>query len=277
LFRMHLIALVLAHPSREIKPDLGDLLFRGSERAITEQTLTFYPNAIERVLRKLPPHVLTTESYRQLVELLGDNNAVEFFHHAEFVDDATITSLHGLPSPLRNSCIVTALDVLDLGNSFTDGLRLLVSRGAATNFDTLVAELASISDPERLFSTFKNLVETLPLPVAFPPPCIAGARRIDDSTEIRSRTKGWSVFESYLRKINKGTLALYAWEDGNSVALCLLERFGRLGWFLRHIRDPGEVDMDAEHLDRIHSAFAEAGFPRYAIVAAIYLMSAQAD
>jgi hypothetical protein len=59
--RMHLIALALAHLESEVTPDLGELLMRGSVRAVTERIPKLDPCSMERVLgRYFPSSVLET-------------------------------------------------------------------------------------------------------------------------------------------------------------------------------------------------------------------------
>jgi hypothetical protein len=145
--RMHLIALALAHLESEVTPDLGELLMRGSVRAVTEHIPKLDPCSMERVLgRHFPSSVLEPENYRRLVTLLTDDNASSFLQNADYVSDFIISTLHGLPPPLRNSCVINALDPIELEYGFSDGLRLLVARGAAPSFEALVSELAEISE-----------------------------------------------------------------------------------------------------------------------------------
>jgi hypothetical protein len=99
--------------------DMGEVLIRGSDRALLEITPTLYPNGLERVLCLLPSTVrgprpdaharnfrhrlpLTPENYRRLVELFADRHAKDFFERAECIDDAVVRALHGLPRKLDN-------------------------------------------------------------------------------------------------------------------------------------------------------------------------------
>jgi len=236
--RMHLIALTFAHLN-EIPPDILLLLFNGPVRETTEQILGHYPCGIKRVLYHLPAEVLTSENYRKLVELLGDQKTAKLLHYAEFIDDRTIATLHKLPPPLRNPCVLRALEHRDRDNSFSDGLRLLIARGVVSSFDTLVGELASASRPGEVYATISKLVEALPLPDALPPPQVGKARRLDQTTAIRSLAKGWkNCLARYLDDINAGTCAIYVWEDAHLPAACLVRRYGRLGWFLEDAKGP---------------------------------------
>jgi hypothetical protein len=269
--RMHLIALTFAHLNREATSDLGEVLIRGSVRVVTEKALKFYPRGIKRVLRHLPSMVLDPESYRHLIELLADNNALNILHHTDYFDERVIRTLHELPSALRNARMLQVLNFRD--NNFSEGLRFLVSRGAASHFDSLVSELASVSKVEQIYSKIRGLVEALPLPTAFPPSQVAKARRIDQSVAVRSLANAWgNCLKDYLHKIHSGTCAVYVWEDSNSTAACLVKRHGRLGWFLNDVSGPQNASVDPQQVEQIRSAFSEVDIPPFETIAAISSM-----
>jgi hypothetical protein len=151
--RMHLIALALAHLNNEVTPDIGEVLIAGSAQAVLEFIPTPYPSRVEKVLsRYFPSSVLDLETYRQLILLLSEENASTFLQNADYVSDTVVSTLHGLPPVLRNSCIMNALEPISFEFGLSDGLRLLVSRGAAPNFDALTSELGAITDEIRLRS-----------------------------------------------------------------------------------------------------------------------------
>jgi hypothetical protein len=276
--RMHLIALALAHLKGEITSDLGDLLVRGPVRTVLELVPTSHPSRVEQVLsRHFPSSVLEPETYRRLVLLLNDENASRYLQNSDYVSDTLVSTLFGLPPPLRNSCIINALDPIAFEYGFSDGLHLLVSRGAAPNLEALISELGSITEEKRLFSRVAELIEALPLPTAFPPPQIEKARRIDLPAEIRAlmETRGDRV-DDCLGRINAGTCAVYRWEDGDLSAVCAVERYGRLGWFLNDIGGPQNASIDPQQRSQIRSAFSRTGFPPTETVSAIIVMSRQA-
>jgi hypothetical protein len=166
--------------------------------------------------RHFPSSVLERRSYRRLIPLLSDTNALSFLQDADYVSDFITSTLHGLPPPLRNARVINLLDPVELEYGFSDGLRFLVSRGVAPSFEALVSELAAISDEDRLASRIGELVETLPLPIECPPSQSLKARRIDRPTEIRSLEKTWNNgLADYVGEINAGTCALYLWEEGD--------------------------------------------------------------
>jgi hypothetical protein len=271
--RMHLIALALAHLN-EFSPDLGIFLVSGSVRAIAEKTLGRCPTGIKRALGHLPPSVLAPESYRRLVELLADPGTAKLLHHAPSIDDSTIETLHGVPAPLRNPFMVHALNCHNREKGFLDGLRLLVSRGAASSFDALVHELASASQPGQLYAKLRDLVEALPLqPNTLPPTQVGDARRLDQTVTIRSLAKSWrNCLASYLTDIDAGTCAVYLLETGNVPAACSVRKYGRLGWFLEQVKGPRNIDIDSKQLAEIRTAFSKVGIPPYFIIAAIHGM-----
>jgi hypothetical protein len=270
--RLHLIALTLAHLN-EVPRDICALLANVSTRETTEKILGHYPSGIKRVLDHLPTEVLAPENYRRLIELLADHKTAKVLHHAQFIDDRTIRTLHGLPPPLRNPCMLRALDHRDREYGFSNGLRLLASRGAASSFGALVGKLASASQPEQVFSTISNLVDALPLPDALPPPQVGSARRLDQAVAIRSLAKSWhNCLARYLDDVNAGACAIYLWEQDNIPAACLVRRYGRLGWFLEEVSGPRNVPIEPEQLTKIRAAFNEASIPLYKIIAAILCM-----
>ena len=247
-------------------------------REAAEQILGHCPSGIKRVLDHLPAEVLAPENYRKLVELLAQHKTAKFLHHAEFIDDRTIENLHGLPPPLRNPCMLRALEHRDRDNGFSDGLRLLVSRGAASNFDTLVRELASASQPEQIYAKISELVEVLPLPDALPPTRVGIAHRLDQPTAIRSLATNWhNCIVRYLDDINAGTCAVYFWEDSNLQAACLVRRYGRLGWFLEEAKGPQNADIEPGQLAKITAAFSDTGISQCETIAAIICMIHEAE
>jgi hypothetical protein len=198
--RMHLIALTFAHLNHEATLNLGEMLIRGSVRAVTEKALNFYPTGIKRVLRHLPCSVLDPDNYRRLIQLLAHDNAAHFLRHIDYIDENVIMTFHGLPPALRNICMFQALHFRD--NNFSDGLRFLVSRGAAPSFDALVSELASISQVHQIHSKIRRLVDSWPLPTKFPPAQVA-PRHVESTSRLRfvpSRKFGKIVSNAFCQK-----------------------------------------------------------------------------
>jgi hypothetical protein len=174
--------------------------------------------------------------------------------------------------------MLRALDHRDRDNGFSDGLRLLVARGAASSFDTLVRELASASQPEQVYATISKLVEALPLPDALPSPQVGNAHRLDQTIAIRSLAESWhNCLARYLDDINAGACAVYLWEHSNFSAACLVRRYGRLGWFLEDAKGPRNADIEPEQLAKIRATFSAAGIPPDRVITAILCMIQEAE
>jgi hypothetical protein len=276
--RMHLIALALAHLN-EFSPDIGIFLASGSVRAVTERILGRCPAGIKRALNILPFRVMPPENYRCLVELLANPDTAKLLQHAPSIDSSKIKALHGIPAPLRNPFMVHALERHDGASGFSNGLHLLVERGAASSFDALVHELSSASQPGQLFAKLRDIVEALPLPpIALPPAQVGEARRLDQAVTIRALAKSWqNCLGSYLNDINAGICAVYLWQDSHATAACSVRKYGRLGWFLEQVKGPQNVDVEPGQLAIIRSAFSEVGIPDYSVIAAIACMIQEAD
>lgn len=269
LARMHLIALALAHLN-EVPPDIGVFLVNGSVRTITERILGRCPTGIKRALGALPSSVLAPENYRRLVELLADPNTAKLLHHAESIGESTIKTLHNLPAPLRHQSLLCELKYNDTADGFSDGLRLLVSRGAASSFDALVRELASATRSGQFLPKLEHLVESLPLPNALPPVRVGKASRLDQAAAIRSLAKSWhNCLANYVTDINAGKYAVYIWQDSSAPAACLVRRHGRLGWFLDQVKGPRNSDVEPKQLAVIRSAFSEVGVPPDRVIVSI--------
>ena len=52
-------------------------------------------------------------------------------------------------------------------------------------------------------------------------------------------------------------------------AACLLNRHGRLGWFLDEVKGPRNVEIEPQQLALIRTAFADVGVPSSQVVRAI--------
>ena len=186
--RMHLVALALAHVEGDIGAALGRTLFRGSAGDILDAVVGNRPIGLKRVIQCLPNSVLEAESYRRLVQLLDDPAASKLLYHAGEIDDQAIRIIDHVPVALR--AVVFAMQAWFRGtDSLGDGLRYLVRRDGAENFDALIADLAHIRQPEQLIAKIKSIVETLPLPETLPPAHVEHARRIDRASELRKLAK----------------------------------------------------------------------------------------
>ena len=269
--RMHAIALALAHIEPDESREFGPLIARASSRQILRQALGSCPVGIGRVLQRLPDAVLKRENYRNLVALLKKPQRAKLF--TDEIDDATIQPLNDLPAALTHFAQFVLDGRIDSLDGFTDALRFLVSRGASRSFDALVADLGSIDHPNQLVAKIKEVVETLPLPDSIPPTLIGKARRLDRPAELRALGKRWqNCLTHYVPLIDSGSCAIYLWGDQHAPAACLVDRCGRLGWFLDQVKGPRNSDIEPGRLEPIHAAFAKVGIPLSRIVHSIQAM-----
>jgi len=264
--RMHAIALALAHMDDAGSRQFALFQARASSRHIVTCALGTCPRGITRALQRLPTSVLEPENYRELVKLLNEPKTATLLHHVEAIDDYAIRLLCDMPVEL----VHIAQFVLDrrIGrlDGFADGLRFLVSRGASPSLEELIAGLTTVNHPNQLIAKIKHLVESLPLPESLPPALIGNARRLDRPAELRALGKGWqNCLGHYVQQIDDGGCAVYLWE-GKAPAICLVERSGRLGWFLDQVRGPGNGDLEPEQLEPIQRAISVAKIPNSRIV-----------
>jgi hypothetical protein len=215
--------------------------------------------------------VLTRQSYRLLVQLLDHPETAKLLHHLgePEITDASIQVLDEVPPPLRSVALAVLRFVCRLDN-LPAGLRFLVARGAALSFDALVTDLAAQPQPAQFIARLKQLVAALPLPQIMPPAQIGPARRLDAAKEICALAKRFeNCLAMYTGQVDAGECAIYLWEDPATRVACHVRRHGRLGWFLSQALGPQNIEPEAQQLQRIRHAFAEAGIPQYSVICAI--------
>lgn len=268
--RMHLIALALAHVDRRVPPEFGLFLACASSREIVDRVLGRRPAGITRALRRLPDEVLRRESYRHLVDLLKEPESAKFLNYADWIDESTIRLLREVPVPLRRVFLSATKFCFQRPYGFADALRFLVARGGAPSYESLVSDLATVNQASQFVAKMKRLVEALPLPQGMPLAQIGRAHRLDRTADIRRLAKRWkNCLADYVQQIDDGECAVYLWKQGEASAACLVQRFGRLGWFLEEVQGPDNADPEPERLEAIESAFAAAGIPLSGIAYAI--------
>jgi hypothetical protein len=268
--RMHLIALALAHLDQPVPPGVGCLLARGPARQVLGRVLGGCPAGIKRALDHLPGAVLQRQNYRRLVHLLADPGGATVLHHAATINDLAIQVLGDLPPPLRRPFASALADWPEKLNGLTAGLQFLVSRGVAATVDELVAELARVTAWPQLAAMVEAWVGRLPLPETMPPATVGSGRRLDRVDEICCLGRAWqNCLRSYGSAIDAGRSAVYLWDEAGRPAACLVERHGRLGWFLDQVKGPANIDVEPEQLQLIGAAFAGVGVPGSRVVAAI--------
>jgi hypothetical protein len=75
-----------------------------------------------------------------------------------------------------------------------------------------------------------------------------------------------NCLENYVTQIDAGGCAVYLWDDATAPAVCLVTRQGRLGWSLSEALGPENAKLDGKQLQKITTAFAEAGIPQYSAI-----------
>jgi len=269
--RMHLIALALAHWSREIDARFARLLFVDAAPVVLDAVLGRRPIGIKRALDRLPVGVLPRASYRQLVELLENPATAKLIHHADSVEEEYLALLHNIPVPLRRIA-AAAIDGLGVKpEGLGDGLRILAARGVAPTFEALVADLAVIRQPAQFIARIEKLVQRLPLPTLMPPATVGGAQRIDDIVEICALAKRWKncLSDCYLSAVNECRSAIYLWPHAETPAVCVVSRHGRLGWGLETAKGPENAELPLSRMDEICCAFDAAGIPKESAIEAL--------
>jgi hypothetical protein len=268
--RMHLIALALAHLDRPGPPEIGCLLARGPARQVLGRVLGACPAGIKRALDHLPGAVLQRQNYRRLVHLLADPGGAAVLHHAAKINDLAIEVLADLPPPLRRPLPFALADWPEKLNGLTAGLQFLVSRGVAANVDELLTQLARVTAWPQLAAMIEFWVGMLPLPETMPPATVGSGRRLDRIDKVCRLGREWrNCLATYGGAIDAGRSAVYLWEEVGRPAACLVERHGRLGWFLDQVKGPANIDVEPDQLQVIGAAFAGVGVPESRVVAAI--------
>jgi hypothetical protein len=278
--RMHLMALAVTHLGGSEGLELPRFLLRGSIREILDRSLGRRPNGLKRALSRLQSDVLSPEGYRRLIQLLDDPISFKFLAHSREIDERKIELLSNIPAELRPMLVPL---IHSLGRKgllgFFEGLHFLAARGAAPNFDALVAECKGLHQPLQLSAYVKGLVESLPLPAEMPPPRIGLARRLDSPSEVRDLARRWRncIERIYLSDIDDGKCALYLWENEEAPAVCLIVRYGRLGWFFDEAKGPGNAELGPRHRAFLQQAFSDAGIPSDLVACAIRVVINSAD
>jgi hypothetical protein len=268
--RMHTLALVLAHADQPLSVTFIRFLAQARLRDIVDSTLDSRPVGIERALAHLPDTVLDRQSYRRLVDLLSDRQSAKHLHHLAEINDATITLLHEVPPPLRRVALLALEGWLEGLAGFTQGLEFLAARQTGSSFQTLVADLGRLTQPNQLIARIKLMVNALPLPSQLPPSQIGHGRRLDQPAEIVRLAKRWrNCLANYATRINDGGCAIYLWERDAVAAVCLVQRHGRLGWFVDDVKAPRNAELEPEALKAINLAFAEAGVLSSIVIGAL--------
>ena len=261
---MHMLGIAIAHGCDHT---LLTTLFRQAPRTIVEQSIGFWPEGLDRLVRALPATALSREQYRAIPTLLSDRTTAKFLQHQRAIDGLMITGLCSLPPILRRQTIFKLFGKVEGMDRFVEGLRFLSIR-AGRPLEEIENELAALDQAEQVTARIVHLVECLPLPASLPPLSVGPFFRVDAGGEIRTLAKAWhNCLADYVHSVDEGTAAVYL--SNGSSAVAFVSRFGRLGWLLRQIQGPGNIDIKPGCLTSHEHAFFEAGVPTSAEVAAI--------
>ncbi len=270
---LHRLALGLAQTPREATRDVMAAILSGGTQAEPIFRTTYNEVAIARLLIKLPDEVMALENYGRLIELVEDKVVYKYLRHAPAINEPTIAGLYSLSPKLRNFAVIMLLEKLDGMKTFVDGLRI-ISQRANLPFEAIESHLNCLRQPEQVAAKIKELVDQMPLPSIVPPAEVGGFRRLDNPTEIRSIGKIWhNCIAEWLYEINSGTAALFLSDQLQTI--CLLSRYGRLGWFFNQARGPGNATVEPARLHAIHHTFEQNGFPSATCIEAISLILAR--
>jgi hypothetical protein len=269
--RMHVIALGLAHLPDDRAHHLAPILFTAPVRDAMHAVLGRCPAGLAAVLHRLPVAVLSRDGYRQLIDLLDEPASAKLLYHSKDKEivEWMITVLHDAPLTLRPglTAVVPHLALLD---NVSAALAWLAGRGAASSFDSLVADLAAHRQPAQLVARLNDLIAELPLPTGLPDKVIGNAKRIDSRKEIcRTAAQFENCIGRYMTQIDDGTSAVYVWNEPGLAAVCHLARHGRLGWALDRPLGPRNADLNDNDCQRISNTFTEAGIPPVDLVQTI--------
>jgi hypothetical protein len=268
--QMHLVALAFAISEDSRPTFISSLLNLPTGEALSRILGAALPG-VKRILTKLPPTILSKDSYKQLISLIGDPMSAMALRHSAKGDlsDLTIRALYELPVALRPMLVRLVPSVRRLDH-LPDGLLHLVSRGAAPTFDDLVADLASQKQPGQFAARLRGLVEGLPLPQMLPPAHVGAARRIDKPLDLRALAKGFNnCLATLTDEVSAGSCAIYLWDNANIPYLSRLIRHGRFGWVHESSLGPHNTDLPTDHLARTVAAFADVGIPEFSATRAV--------
>jgi hypothetical protein len=258
--RLHLVALAVAHGHEPYEPSLVESALTDSPLKVLADRLGFLPAGLRSVAKRIDQQsVLAREDYRNLVELMRAAKP-GILLHCPRISDSLIQTLVSCPEPLRKFVTYTAAHQLPL--RLEPSLHYLVKLGMADTVADLVARFAKFNRFSQVAAAVQQFVETLALPqLAGLPSEIGASRQLTTAAELRAIADEWcNCLRSYIEVTDNGTAALYLWKDQQVQALCLLERKGRMGWFLDHILGPQNADLAKDEELKIRAVFRNAGF-----------------
>ena len=149
-YRMHSLALGLAHYADKPSPALVRALASDSPRPALGLIIRCWPRGLDRALHVLPNDaVLSCESYRRLIVLLKDQPTARYLHHCRSITSPMLAGLTALPKPLRRPAIFKLFGVVEGMDRFVVALNFLSGRGGIP-FDQFIHQLGCIDQVEHL-------------------------------------------------------------------------------------------------------------------------------
>jgi hypothetical protein len=267
--RMHLIATALAHSSRDVTQEEAVTLLQGSYRTVMDQTLHKRPVGIKRALAHLPPEVLQPQTYIKLVSLLSDRRTATFLHHQMTISEKAIVGMDSLPLALRRPHLLKMFGGIEGMDKFMVGLECLAAR-AGIPCQELVNQIGVLNQTAQVVAKIVELVEDLPVREGLPPAQVGAYRRLDHARDIHALANRWhNCVATFISSVDDGTCAIYQTEPPDPPAACIVQRVGRLGWFLQQARGPNNKLLSPQHLSATASVFADCDIRQITTINAI--------
>jgi hypothetical protein len=268
-YRMHLVALALAHLPDEVTAEVATVLLQNPDKEVLEFSLGSIPTGIYRVLSHLPGSVISLNGYRKLVLLLTDRAIAKFLHHRSSIDEGMIIGLSRLPPVLRHPPVLALFERNEGMNRLVDGLRCLAER-ANLSFEALADQIGAVHQTKQVIAKIVFLAESLPPLEALPPAQIGPYCRLDSVTEIRSLAKEWqNCLMGCVHDVINGTSVVYRTDPPQQPAAAFVYRQWRLGWFLEQAKGPKNLNLEPEFLALTYRTFADADILQCSAIEAI--------
>lgn len=263
--RMHLIGLALSHKD-DADAAFVETTISAPTADVLRLALGWQPIGFKATVADLDDRILERASYRALVELLRDHRMAKLLSFAGHVPERCLLSLKDIPSLLRP----VALELRpNLFPGFAEGLKFLSQRAGCLSYEEFVASLAKARNQGQLKTALRQAIEDIPLPRSLPPKRVGDGVRIDGTRKLRTLAKDMhNCIANLIADVEQGQAAIYIWGTGDPIAI-LLQRHGRLGWFLEDVKGRGNTEIERPISEVIERAFAERGIPRAFIAHAL--------
>ncbi len=268
--RMHLAAFALANLRQPPGPEHVEVFLTGNRRDVLAAVLGDTPRGLRGAFDRMPYRVMPRDTYIRLAALYRDPRSAKVLSHARRIDRQVIDLLSSVPAVLRRPVLLRLRELCHGLDGLVEGIRFLVDRGAAPDFDALASRLGTCRHPREFAAVVKRAAEALPLPAMLPPATVGEAVRIDEPERIRDLARRWhNCLAGHIGAIDRGEAALYLWREGDFRVACLVRRRGRFGWFLDEVRGPANAEPGSGELRRVSDAYRAANVPPSATIIAI--------